>query len=145
TIFGPSFTAHLDLIAGTSALSSTLMDVDTPSQTPWTCDAPYGTTTDTWSTSGQWLTSGPPPCFTQFKTIADLLDASNISWKYYAPIVGAGGELWSAFGAISNIRNGPDWTNNVISPETTVLTDISNGQLPAVSWVIPNEPNSDHA
>ena len=32
----------------------------------------------------------------------------------------------------------------MISPETTVLTDIPAGKLPAVSWVIPDLINSDH-
>ncbi len=39
---------------------------------------------------------------------------------------------------------GPDWTNNVVLQPTQVLTDIANGQLPAVSWVIPDGKASDH-
>jgi phospholipase C len=40
---------------------------------------------------------------------------------------------------------GPDWTGNVVIPETKVLADIANGQLAQVSWVIPDGASSDHA
>lgn len=39
---------------------------------------------------------------------------------------------------------GPGWTNNVIIPQTQVLTDIAAGQLAEVSWVIPTGVDSDH-
>lgn len=42
-----------------------------------------------------------------------------------------------------------EWISNVIICTTEnpapILTDISNNQLPAVSWVIPTAINSDHA
>ena len=46
--------------------------------------------------------------------------------------------------------NGPDWTNsnpNVVIEQSgdQIVTDIGNGQLAAVSWVIPTGANSDHA
>jgi phospholipase C len=31
------------------------------------------------------------------------------------------------------------------TPETTILTDVAEGRLPQVSWVIPDLKNSDHA
>ncbi len=149
TEFGPSFTAHLDLIAGTTDIGSNTALINNPSAEPWGCDAPVGTFTLTLQlTTKQISQTGPFPCFTQFETAADSLDATGISWKYYAPAVSggdAGGLLWSAFDAISNVRHGPDWENDVISPETTILTDISSGKLPAVSWVAPDYANSDHA
>ena len=42
TEWGPSFTAHIDLIAGNTWLNDahTLALVDTPSSGPWGCDAP---------------------------------------------------------------------------------------------------------
>jgi len=40
---------------------------------------------------------------------------------------------------------GADWTNHVILKQTQILTDITNNQLPDVSWVIPNGQESDHA
>ena len=46
--------------------------------------------------------------------------------------------------AIKHLRYGPAWTN-VITPETTVITDISSGKLAQVSWVNPTCAESDHA
>jgi phospholipase C len=78
--------------------------------------------------------------------MADTLDAANVSWKYYAPNIRiAGGRLWSPFAAIRNVRYGRDWKRNIISPQTTVLTDAANGRLAQVSWVIPDAADSDHA
>ncbi len=155
TVWGPSFTAHLDLIAGTTVVSDTsgtvVSEIDTPynQQYPnWNCSAqPQPPTYILTYKNGQktWSGGGPPPCFTQFRTMADTLDAANVSWKYYSPAIGTGsGQLWSAFGAIQNVYTGPDWTKDVISPESTVLTDVPNGTLPSVSWVIPDNTNSDH-
>jgi phospholipase C len=40
--------------------------------------------------------------------------------------------------------DGPIWNSNVVIPQTRVLSDIANGQLAQVSWVIPNGLSSDH-
>ncbi len=145
TMFGPTFTAHIDLIASTTHLTSDIAEVDGPTGQPWGCDAPPGTTTLLLNPQRQEMGGGPFPCFTQYATMADTLDAAGVSWKYYAPDVRyAGGRLWSPFAAIKNVRYGPDW-KNVVSPQTTVLKDAANGKLPQVSWVIPDAADSDHA
>lgn len=148
TEWGSSFTAHLDLVAGTALLSSGLAEVDSPSASPWGCNAPPGTVTNTWSSSGKYgQSTGPFPCFDQtnslFAThsIAGLLDHAGVSWKYYSESLSQGGG-WSAFQAFSPVRNGPDWANNV-SPQTRILTD-APGALADVSWVTPDFPDSDH-
>ena len=43
TMFGPTFTAHIDLIASTTNLSADIAEVDGPTGQPWGCDAPAGT------------------------------------------------------------------------------------------------------
>jgi phospholipase C len=91
---------------------------------------------------------GPFPCFTYpTGTLADLLDKKGVSWKYYAPPYTPSkpnaGTLWNAFAAIDAVRHGPDWAN-ISTPETNILNDVSNEQLPALSWVIPDQPDSDH-
>ena len=147
TEWGPSFTAHLNLIGGnTELIPGKVAEVEAPDQLPWECDAKTNTTTDTLNSAGQEDDNGPFPCFTQFRTLADTLDAAGVSWKYYSPSVftgGLGGQAWSEFGAIKKVRYGPDWAK-VVSPETTVLSDIPAGKLPGVSWVIPDLANSDH-
>jgi phospholipase C len=139
TEFGTSFTAHQDLIAGTTQINATKSLVDTPDSAPWGCDAPPGTTTDLVDENRKVTPGGPFPCFTQYPTIADTLDAAKVPWKYYTQNRGLwAGCIWNAFDAISNVRHGPDWTKDIISPDTRVLTDPGRGQLPDVSWVIPD-------
>ncbi|MGA8535545.1 MAG: alkaline phosphatase family protein [Candidatus Tumulicola sp.] len=151
-----SFTAHQDLIAAGTAIDSTESLIDSPSQGPWGCDAPTpgpkntppGTVTSLITSSGQYLfNKGPFPCL-RYATLKDLLDPKGLSWKYYVPPLltrGSSGFLWNAFDAIRNVRYGPDWASNDVSPETTIFKDITANRLAAVSWVIPCGTNSDHA
>ncbi len=146
TMFGPTFTAHIDLIASTTNLTADEAEVDGPTEQPWGCDAPPGTTTYLLNPQRVETGGGPFPCFTQYHTMAETLDAAHVTWKYYAPGTKiGGGRLWAPFAAIRQVRYGRDWKRNVISPQTTVLTDPANGRLADVSWVIPDLADSDHA
>ena len=150
TEFSGSFAAHLNLIAGTSKLTKTTAEVDNPSNIPWGCDAPAGTRTKTIDQARKFNPNGPFPCFTQFTTMADSLDAAGVSWKYYAPQVMDcikncdPGLIWSEFDAIKNVRYGADWTKNVVNPPSQILSDAANGNLASVSWVVPDWKDSDH-
>ena len=81
-----------------------------------------------------------------YPTLRDLFDAAGVSWRYYVPPNNtAYGKLLSAFDAVAAVRKGPEWTDGHISaPETNIFTDIDNGSLQNVSWVIPEVNNSDH-
>jgi phospholipase C len=135
---GPSFVAHQYMIAGQSANTD-----ENPNASPWGCDAPSTTRVALIGPNGTDL-PGVYPCL-DYQTIADILDAQGITWRYYAPTVSASGGIWSAFQAIKHIRFGSDWTTNVISPNTQVLTDIQNGTLAQVTWIVPAASYSDHA
>jgi phospholipase C len=152
-----SFTAHLDLVAGTSQLKPSWSLIDYPSEfKDWGCNAPQGTVTARLTTKGQYFAantkkpkiSGPFPCLTfPTKTMRDLLDTASLSWKYYTPkyVYGTMGAEWDAFAAISDVyHDQQEWGTNVSWPETNIFSDITNNQLPAVSWVIPEDNNSDH-
>jgi phospholipase C len=160
-----SFVAHQQIIAGTAQLNANQSLVDTPTGIPWGCDAPSGERTAIILTSGRVLPSaGPFPCFTQYGTMADVLDAANVSWKYYVyndPFVTPvnsdfSGGVWNGFDAIAKVRcakftppencsgYGADWKAHVSFPSTNVLSDIKNGTLPQMSWVIPALLCSDH-
>jgi len=149
TMFGGSFTAHLDLIAGTTNLHGGTAEVDVPLALPWGCDAPRGTPTSVIDTSrNERWGGGPFPCFTQFATMADLFDAAGVTWAYYAPAVdghNVAGKVWSEFDAIAGVRQGSDWTRDVISPPSSVLRDVAAGNLRDVTWVVPDAQDSDHA
>ena len=140
-----SFTAHQDLIRGSTTLPSGLALVDYPTHDPWGCDAPKGTVTSLITADDQLEKpgTGPFPCFT-YETLRDLLDAKAVSWKYYTPSITEAGMWWNAYDAIKAVRYGSEWTNNVISPQTDIFNDISNGTLPAMSWLIPDADDSDH-
>ncbi|HEY5094716.1 MAG TPA: alkaline phosphatase family protein [Candidatus Eremiobacteraceae bacterium] len=142
---GPSFPAHLYLIAATSGTPGSHWNISENDgghpRTAAGCNAPPGKTVTTID-----MTSAFPgiednpifPCINPL-TIFNELDSANISWKYYTPSVGS---IWTAPYAVQSL-----YTNdkaNVIVPETTVLSDIQNGTLAHVSYVIPSGDNSDH-
>ena len=141
-----SFTSHQDLIAGGTAINSTESVIDAPTALPWGCDAAAGTTVPLITTSLRYIPLGPFPCL-KYQTLANTLDAKGIKWTYYCPQLNGGdygGEIWDPFEAIKAVRYGPDW-HNVVSPETTIFTDIAGGKLSPMSWVVPDFQNSDHA
>ena len=87
--------------------------------------------------------NGPFPCFTRYNTLADLLENKKIPWRFYAPAIGGLGGIYNTFDAIKWVRDGPDWTSDVISPQTKILTDLPK-QLAAVTWITPTGKDSDH-
>lgn len=151
-----SFTAHQDLIRGGTFINSNQSLIDPPtSPFAWGCDATPGAKTNLITKSLKYLSKqGPFPCSNKFpyygsngyQTLRDLLDAKQLSWKYYAPHFQKGqpNGLWNAFDMIAPVRYGPEWKHNISSPETNILSDIKDGKLPAMSWVIPDAQNSDH-
>jgi phospholipase C len=145
TEFGPSFTAHLSLIAANTTFSpQPLAQVDAPDALPWGCDAPAGTRSFTIDAQRVERFNGPFPCFHDFPTIADRLDAARVSWKYYAsPLSRIGGQVWSEYDSVRHVRYGSDW-QKVISPQTEILRDLRRGALAGVSWVTPDWQDSDH-
>jgi phospholipase C len=151
-----SFTAHQDLIRGGTEIDSTESLIDDPtSSAAWGCTSPPGTKTSLITTSLKLEErKGPFPCTNAFpssgssyETLADLLDGANVSWKYYTPAPKSftTGALWNGFLVINSLyTNKSEWSERISSPQTNVLKDIANGNLPAMSWVIPDALNSDH-
>ncbi len=148
-----SFVAHQDLIRGSTQIDGSDSLIDFPTGEPWGCDARSSTKTSLITSGLKYLANqGPFPCSNAFPgsgagytTLRDLLDAKSVSWKYYVPPFDTNfGKLMTAFDVIAPVRYGSEWNTNVITPQTKVLDDIAAGALPAVSWVIPDEPDSDH-
>ena len=160
---GPSFPAHQFIISGTSAPTATsssfvaenAQGVANPGDDTG-CIAPPNEFVFAINASGTENTK-MYPC-TDHPTLTDELNSTNVTWRYYTP---SAGSLWTGPNAIQHMCGpnvappnatacvGPDWVNNVVLYTTQnpapILTDISNNQLPAVSWVIPAGANSDHA
>jgi phospholipase C len=154
---GPSFPAHQYIISGTSAPSpgSNLFVSENPLNLPTYknagCIAPAAETVAVIDPNG--IESPVYPCF-DHPTLTDELNAKTISWRYYSP---SAGTIWNGPNAIQHMCvpnepppngtacTGSDWTNNVVLQYNRVLSDIQNGQLAAVTWVIPSGQASDHA
>jgi phospholipase C len=101
--------------------------------------------------------TNPPvyPCF-EHPVLSDLLNAANLSWRYYAPTPNG---IWTAPNAIQHVCvpvpnpqgqlsscTGAAWTNGEVVPNNPaqVLTDIQSCSLAAMSWVTPTGEESDH-
>jgi phospholipase C len=70
--------------------------------------------------------------------LPDFLERRGISWKYYALP-----DKWmNALQAIRHIYNGPMWEK--VQPPDNFARDAANGELPAVSWLIPPEGLNEH-
>ena len=141
--FGGSYVTHMMAVAGNDNISHTEAQVNQPTHAPMDCDAPPQTRSSLVNKYRQiGRGNGPFPCFTQFNTMAEVLDTAGVSWKYYIHRHLNGG-LYSPFEAISYVRYGDDWNADVIAPETRVLTDIASGKLAAVTWITPKRQNAD--
>jgi phospholipase C len=157
---GPSFPAHQFILSGTSAPTATsnlFAAENTGGDGNAGCAVISTDTVALINPSGSESTS-QYPCF-EHATLTDLLNAKSVSWRYYVSTTSW--SIWTAPNAIEHMCGpnapppnatactGADWTNNVVQGTAQnpapVLTDIANGQLPAVSWVIPNGYDSDHA
>jgi phospholipase C len=65
------------------------------------------------------------------KTLPDLLEKAGVSWKYYATP-----NVWmNGLQSIKHIWFGP--MREKIQDPDTIFTDLENGTLPAVSWLVP--------
>jgi phospholipase C len=161
SMYGPTFPEHLYTVA---AQSYGIVDNMSSSNHPGTyCDDPteYAphfpfnklTNADLNKIMGYEdnITSSPQEIFkiaayweptrtcVPIKSLPDELQAAHISWKYYAEK-----DHWmNALEAIRHDRFTPAIWEKVQNP-SNFLTDIHDGKLPAVSWLIPPEPYNEH-
>lgn len=144
---GPSFPAHQYIISGaaTTSQSSGLIVSENPlnAQQKFTggCDSPAGSLVmliDANGTENQQVY----PCFDR-PALPDLIQSKGLTWHYYVSHLGPG--LWNAPDAIKHVREGSQYSTDVVAPPSQVLTDISNGDLANVVWVTPTAQASDHA
>jgi phospholipase C len=75
-------------------------------------------------------------CF-DIKVLPDELERDDVSWKYY----GLPNQWMNGLQAIKHVWNGP--MRQKIQDPDTILTDLENGTLPAVSWLIPPEGSAN--
>ena len=156
---GPSFPAHQFLFGGTSQPTSDSKLFASENMTVPRigagCTSPADQVVTLIDPTGNEFTNAPIyPCF-EHNTMADLLDAAHLSWRYYGASPTG---IWSAPNAIAHICGaqtrgttvvcaGPAWTDGsiVANNPAQVLSDVQNCALAAVSWVTPTAAASDHA
>ncbi|MBV9264476.1 MAG: hypothetical protein JO324_09145 [Candidatus Eremiobacteraeota bacterium] len=133
-----SFVSHQFIIAAQAEST-----VNTP-YTQWGCK---GGPTDTIAKIGpdRQFPYGKriPACFND-NSIGQEADNAGVSWAFYASRIGGSGGIWSAYQANQYVYYGPDWNNDVITPQTQFFSDVQNGKLRQISWVTPTAVNSDH-
>jgi phospholipase C len=135
SLAGPSFPNHLYTVA--SQAGGAISNVDAPE---WGCDSNERARVTVIGPAGG--VTREFPCF-DLPTVADSLEAARVSWRYYAPVQGERGYIWSALDAIRHIRQGPLWQDRVLS-FSRFVQDATAGALPAVSWLIPDFDVSEH-
>jgi phospholipase C len=159
---GPSFPAHQFLFGGTSAIAANtrMFAADNPqgNHQGVGCIAAPSQHVPFIDAMGVENKRGTYPCFDR-PTMAELLDAKNLSWTYYMNVEQSRAgisALWDAPAAIRNICKangqgkggycaGSEYLAHVSSIQAQILTDIANCALPAISWIIPDAADSDHA
>jgi len=141
---GPSWPAHMFVFNGTSAPDATsnmfVAENPYPMVVPMGCGGAPGQIVKLVNPQGV-ESSSTFPCFDP-PALVDWMDLYGISWKYYTSTANY---LFTAPNGIAHLYYGSDWVNNVIQPSSAILTDISAGDLAAVSWVTPTGAQSDHA
>jgi len=131
-----SFGNHFYYIAA-DALGTITVPKD-PHNQSWGCDAPPDAYVRQMDSQGALFEVFP--CFDP-QTMADTMNNSGISWKYYAPSEGQAGYGYSAFDYVKHIRYSNYWDTNVVN-DSQFDSDALSGNLPQVSWLVGG--NSEH-
>jgi phospholipase C len=143
---GPSYPSHQFVIAGTSTpggqhTAQMVSGNPVKPMGPTGCiEGPPGQHVPLIDSKGNIDQKGVFPCF-EHATMMDLLTQAGNTWSYYG---GKPGGILMAPNSIQHIAEDPSAWVNVKTPPATLLTDIANGTLSDVSWVIPLQEESDH-
>lgn len=78
------------------------------------------------------------PACTDIQTLPDELSQAGVSWKYYL----GDNDYINTLALVKHVVFGPLYRNVVT--DDAFFTDLANGHLPAVSWLIPDVVVSEH-
>jgi phospholipase C len=142
---GPSFPAHLYLIAATTKLAPdsdfNIAENDAYSSGSG-CEPQLDKTVSLINMTRTWPVGDAEakafPCIT-VPTIFNELDTAKIGWRYYTPNLKT---IWNAPYAVRSLYDND--RAHVIVPQTNILSDIIKGELEPVSYVIPGADETDH-
>jgi phospholipase C len=142
---GPSFPAHLYLIAATTKLAPgsdfNISENDSYSSGSG-CEPQMTKTISTINMTKTWPEDDDKatafPCIT-VPTIFNELDSAHIGWRFYTPNLKT---IWNAPYAVKSLYDNDK--SHVVVPQSNILTDIMHGELQPVSYVIPGAGETDH-
>lgn len=141
SMLGPSFPGHTFLLAGQSGWALDNPDFLLP-LVIWGCDDPQSTRVNV-LTDGSCTSASTFPCF-DIPSAPDVMRADT-TWKFYGTGVDLGvlgSVVWSMFDAVDPIRHTGSWDNVV--PYGQFESDVQNGTLPNVSWLVDQDLDSGH-
>jgi phospholipase C len=95
------------------------------------------------------ITGEEPGTYT-FPTMCDLLQSAGISWKYYDGWISTTGQpepqlhtIWNPLPAFKQFQKNPSLMAHLVST-SQFFSDLQNGALPQVSWLVPSFTESEH-
>jgi phospholipase C len=152
----PSWGGHLHLVAGQSAGftgDNPHAKTTSPVNSGWGCDSLKDAA---WKATPSTTPVLIPACIPKvdgsgpyrasparwIPTLMDRLEAAHLSWQIDAPGYGQNGYVWSICPSFADCLYSPQASHMRASAQ--VLTDAQQGNLPAVSIVIPCCRNSQH-
>jgi len=136
SLHGPSLPNHLYTIAGQSDNVVSVPNEVDPTSKGWGCDSVAPITAQFLQSDGSLINLAP--CF-DIQTLGDILDAKQISWKYYSGLYGESGYQWNVYNNIKHIRYGQEWSSRTAG-QAQFDNDARSGNLPTVAWLTaPNE------
>jgi phospholipase C len=146
-----SLPAHLDMVSGWSA---SCLDPDDP----MSCRTDLATPAEV---SGQGYRAHPDdPTPYDWTDLTYLMHAEGVSWRYFVadgsqpdceddemfcPAVhqdSATPDIWNPLPGFETVR--ADGQLDDVEPASDYFIDAAGGTLPSVSWIVPNERNSEH-
>lgn len=137
-VLGPSFPGHTFVLAAQAGWAAG--NPNTQVLHPyWGCDQDATTKVDV---ENQYTGTMDQvfPCF-KIPSVPDVLPA-GVDWRFYGTNFYALPEIWSMFDAVDGIRNGPGWAKIVNANQFDA--DVTNGTLPAVSWLVDQDLDDEH-
>ncbi len=130
---GPSLPNHLYIVSGTNGPATSTHSTGT-----WIDSSGHVIDNPPSSFSGKWE---PGISFT-WATMAQELTLANVSWAWYNgrdhydPTFA---DIWDVLPVFSYFQNNVNVLNQHVEPTTSFASDVEDGKLPAVSWIIPNQ------
>jgi phospholipase C len=144
---GNSYPQHLFFVAGSSAGTFTSPSGvgtsyrDGIPYKSWGCDGAEGSYQRVRDADG--TTHRHAPCF-DLPTVGDQLSDRGVDWRYYSPRFDQVGYIWNPLTAIGRYIHDPELWNRHVALTDDVVADARDGNLPAVTWIVPRFELSHH-